>query len=77
MQALKKTFDIAIIGSGIVGSSCALQLARKNYKVVVIDFNRAPGYGTTSYSNGITRPCYTNLESVKTAYQGYFYLKEW
>ena len=76
-SSMKKAYDIAIIGSGIVGSSSALQLSRKGYKVLVLDSNRSPGFGTTSYSSSITRSCYTNYDSVKTAYEGYHHLKNW
>lgn len=77
LKSAKQAYDIAIIGSGIVGTSSALQLARNNYKVVVIDTHKTPGFGTTSYSSAITRPCYTSLESIKTAFEAYFYLKNW
>jgi D-amino-acid dehydrogenase len=43
------TADIAVIGAGIIGVACALQLARQGYRVVVID-PQAPGMGA-SYGN--------------------------
>lgn len=41
--------DIAVIGAGIIGVACALQLARQGRRVVVID-PQAPGMGA-SYGN--------------------------
>ncbi|WP_339450817.1 FAD-dependent oxidoreductase [Pseudomonas sp. JAI120] len=41
--------DIAVIGAGIIGVACALQLARQGRKVLVID-QQAPGMGA-SYGN--------------------------
>ena len=41
--------DIAVIGAGIIGVACALQLARQGQRVVVID-PQAPGMGA-SYGN--------------------------
>ena len=41
--------DIAVIGAGIIGVACALQLARQGLQVVVID-PQAPGMGA-SYGN--------------------------
>lgn len=38
--------DIAVIGAGIVGVACALQLARQGQRVVVID-QQAPGRGAS------------------------------
>ncbi|TSD76945.1 FAD-binding oxidoreductase [Pseudomonas sp. KBS0710] len=44
-----KRADIAVIGAGIIGVACALQLARQGQCVVVID-SQAPGMGA-SYGN--------------------------
>ncbi|MCU1783243.1 FAD-binding oxidoreductase [Pseudomonas sp. 13B_2.1_Bac1] len=41
--------DIAVVGAGIIGVACALQLARQGRQVVVID-SQAPGMGA-SYGN--------------------------
>ncbi|WDY56782.1 NAD(P)/FAD-dependent oxidoreductase [Pseudomonas sp. PSKL.D1] len=41
--------DIAVVGAGIVGVACALQLARQGRKVLLID-RQAPGHGA-SYGN--------------------------
>lgn len=41
--------DIAVVGAGIIGVACALQLARQGRQVVVID-SQAPGLGA-SYGN--------------------------
>ena len=43
------TADIAIVGAGIIGVACALQLARQGRRVVVID-PQTPGMGA-SYGN--------------------------
>ena len=34
------TFDVAIVGAGIVGAACAAALAREGLKVVIIDKTR-------------------------------------
>jgi D-hydroxyproline dehydrogenase len=41
--------DVAVVGAGIVGVACALQLARQGKRVVVLDY-QAPGLGA-SYGN--------------------------
>lgn len=38
--------DIAVIGAGIIGVACALQLARQGRRVVVID-RQPPGHGAS------------------------------
>ncbi|MFQ6590125.1 MULTISPECIES: NAD(P)/FAD-dependent oxidoreductase [Pseudomonas] len=43
------TADIAVVGAGIIGVACALQLARQGQRVVVVD-PQAPGMGA-SYGN--------------------------
>ncbi len=45
------TFDIAIIGAGIIGSACAMRLSKEGFKVVVIEANEIAG-GTTSTGMG-------------------------
>jgi len=46
-----KTFDVAVIGAGIVGAACADALAAEGHRVVVID-SRPPGTGTTAAGMG-------------------------
>ncbi len=48
-----ETADAVIIGAGIIGSSIALQLARKGVRVTVLEKNGSVGSGSTSYSSGI------------------------
>ena len=38
--------DVIVVGAGIVGVACALQLARQNLRVVVLD-RQAPGHGAS------------------------------
>src|SRR5205085_6803826 len=45
------TFDVAIVGAGIVGAACAAALSREGLKVVVIDKN-IPAAGTTAAGMG-------------------------
>ena len=37
MSRLPTEFDVAVVGAGIVGLSCALAAARRRLKVVVIE----------------------------------------
>ncbi|MBK5533660.1 FAD-binding oxidoreductase [Pseudomonas sp. TH08] len=40
------SYDIAVVGAGIIGVACALRLARQGLRVVVID-QQAPGHGAS------------------------------
>jgi len=77
LNSIKKTADVSIIGSGIIGNSIALSMARKGFNVNVYDSGPAPGYGTTSYSSGICRMYYSLLDSVKFSWEGYHYWDSW
>lgn len=51
MPATQKSFDVAIVGAGIVGAACAWECARARLSVAVID--RGPvGGGTTAAGMG-------------------------
>ena len=49
------SYDVVIIGAGIIGNSCALQLNRKGYCTLNVDKGPAAGSGSTSYSSGNLR----------------------
>src|SRR6476646_5482305 len=46
-----KSFDVAIVGAGIVGAACAAALSREGLKVVIIDANGI-ATGTTAAGMG-------------------------
>lgn len=76
-SATSHTADVVIVGGGVIGCSIALNLARRGRKVAVVDTNAGAGQGSTSYSSGICRPFYSLLDSVKFAYEGYSYWRDW
>lgn len=63
----RETFDVAIVGAGIIGATIAVSLARTGLDVVVIDANRTPGFGSTSSSAGIVRVHAFDVESSAMA----------
>ena len=76
-MAPRSTYDVAIIGSGVIGCSISLHLSRLGYKVINVDAKGGAGHGTTSYSSGICRMFYSILDSVKFSWEGYHYWKDW
>ncbi|WP_207002337.1 NAD(P)/FAD-dependent oxidoreductase [Trinickia mobilis] len=62
-----KTYDVIVIGAGVVGSSVAYQLARLGAKNVLVLDRGTIGAGTTSQSSGILRTHYSVKENVELA----------
>lgn len=69
--------QVVIIGAGIIGCSIALALGRKGYRTLNIDKNPGVGYGSTSNSCAIVRFSYSTADSVKLAFEGYHYWRDW
>ncbi|OYW79644.1 MAG: hypothetical protein B7Z26_07720, partial [Asticcacaulis sp. 32-58-5] len=47
---------VAVIGAGVCGLSCALTLARENYKITVFDKSGFPGAGASAAAAGMLTP---------------------
>ncbi len=71
------TYDVIVIGAGVIGACTALELARSGKKVLTVDKNAAAGYGSTSGSCAIIRTYYSLLDSCALSYEGWFYWKNW
>ena len=71
------SYDAVVIGAGVIGTATALGLARKGFRVCVVDRESGAGQGTTCYSSGILRSTYTARDSVKFAWEGYQYWMDW
>lgn len=70
-------FDAIVIGSGVIGSSIAYDLAKSGKSVCVIDKNSAPGTGSTSASAAIIRFTYSTYESIALAWEAYHCWINW
>lgn len=71
------TADVGIIGSGVVGASTALELARRGLRVVVIDKAAGPGFGSTSASSAVVRFNYSTWEGVAASWESKFRWEAW
>jgi glycine/D-amino acid oxidase-like deaminating enzyme len=68
---MTRTAEVVVVGSGIIGSSIAYQLARHEVgNVVALDKGRGPSEGSTGASSSIVRCRYTHPEVVRLAYHG-------
>jgi sarcosine oxidase subunit beta len=72
-----KEKDAIIIGAGIIGCAIAFELAKKGYRVRVIDKNDEVGFGSTGNSCAIVRTCYSTYQGVAMAYEGLHYWRDW
>ncbi len=72
-----KTFDVIIIGAGVVGSSIALSLTRAGLKTLNVDALPAAGYGSTSYSSAIIRPFYSHVTACAIAHESRARWQQW
>lgn len=63
------SFDVIVIGAGVMGASISLELARSGRSVVCIDAGPAVGSGSTSSSSAIIRFNYSTFDSVLTAWE--------
>jgi sarcosine oxidase subunit beta len=73
----RRAYDAVIIGGGVIGNSCALELARAGRRTLTIDPNSHAGYGSTSSSSSIVRVFYSALDSCKLAWEGYWGWQHW
>lgn len=71
------SYDIIIIGAGIIGASISMSVARKGYSVLCLDALPSAGYGSTSGSCAIIRPYYSTVDGSAIAYESHYYWKNW
>jgi sarcosine oxidase, subunit beta len=61
------TFDVVVVGAGVIGASVAFHLSRLGAGRVLVVDRRTIGAGTTSQSSGILRTHYSVKENVEMA----------
>ena len=61
----------------MIGAAIALALCRRGYRTLNIDKNPAAGYGSTSNSCAVVRFSFSTANSIKLAFEGYHYWKNW
>jgi sarcosine oxidase subunit beta len=72
-----RSYDVIIIGAGIIGANIGFEMAKAGYKTLNIDKLPAAGYGSTANSCAIVRCHYSTWPGVAMAYEGFHYWKDW
>jgi len=74
---MENSYDVIIIGSGIIGCCTAFELAKKGYKTLNVDKLASAGHGSTSGSCAIVRLHYSTPDGVAMAREGFYYWVDW
>ena len=74
---MPNNYNAIIIGAGIIGCCIALELSRKGYRTLNVDFQPAAGAGSTSNSCGNVRFYYSTRDGVALAYECAWYWHNW
>ena len=71
------TADVIIIGTGVIGTATAFELAKQGYKTLSVDRNSQIGHGSTAGSCAIIRMHYSTRDGTAFAFEGYHYWRDW
>ncbi|WP_137701468.1 NAD(P)/FAD-dependent oxidoreductase [Marimonas lutisalis] len=74
---MNKTADAIIIGTGVIGTAVAFELAKKGWKTLSLDRNAQIGHGSTAGSCAIVRMHYSTYDGTAFAWEGYHYWRDW
>jgi sarcosine oxidase subunit beta len=61
--------DAIVVGAGVIGCSIALELAKTDREILVLDSGGGAGAGSTSASSAIIRFHYSTFDAVVTAWE--------
>ena len=69
--------DAIIIGTGVIGTATAFELAKRGWKTLSLDRNTQIGHGSTAGSCAIIRMHYSTFDGTAFAWEGYHYWRDW
>lgn len=74
---MSTTADAIIIGTGVIGTATAFELAKLGYNTLSIDRISQIGQGSTAGSCAIIRMHYSTFDGTAFAWEGYHYWRDW
>lgn len=74
---MTETVDAIIIGTGVIGTAVAYEMAKAGWKTLSLDRNTQIGHGSTAGSCAIIRMHYSTLDGTAFAWEGYHYWRDW
>ncbi|MCL6282527.1 FAD-binding oxidoreductase [Ruegeria sp. 2012CJ41-6] len=69
--------DAILIGTGVIGSAIAFEMAKAGWKTLSLDRNAQVGHGSTAGSCAIIRMHYSTFDGTAFAWEGYHYWRDW
>ena len=69
--------DAIIIGTGVIGTAIAFEMAKLGWKTVSLDRNTQIGHGSTAGSCAVIRMHYSTFDGTAFAWEGYHYWRNW
>ena len=69
--------DAIIIGTGVIGTAVAFEMAKNGRKTLSLDRNAQIGHGSTAGSCAIIRMHYSTFDGTAFAWEGYHYWRDW
>jgi len=74
---MTNTPDAIIIGTGVIGTAVAFEMAKAGWKTLSLDRNSQIGHGSTAGSCAIIRMHYSTFDGTAFAWEGYHYWRDW
>ena len=74
---MKDSYDALIIGTGVIGTAIAFEMAKAGWKTLSLDRNSQIGHGSTAGSCAIIRMHYSTFDGTAFAWEGYHYWRDW
>jgi sarcosine oxidase subunit beta len=74
---MSSAFDAIIIGTGVIGTATAFEMAKLGFRTLSLDRNSQAGHGSTAGSCAIVRMHYSTFDGTAFAWEGYHYWRDW